>query len=58
MALRRGFPAVGTDLRPGVEADERSLARIRWGLVAVWAALGVACISFWVVVAIIAMRLP
>ncbi len=45
-------------MRTGVEADERPLARIRWGLVAVWAALGVACISFWVVVAIIAMRLP
>ena len=58
MALRRGFPAIGTDLPHRVEADERPLARIRWGLVAVWAALGVACISFWVIVAIIAMRLP
>ena len=58
MALRRGFPAIGTDLRTGVEADERPLARLRWGLIAVWVALGIACMSFWVIVAIMAMRLP
>ena len=46
MALRRGFPAIGTDLRTGVEADERPLARMRWGLIAVWVALGIACVSF------------